>query len=66
MKISLICKNKILEADEKVVVTEVVARAINESGKKRKRTDVAAFAGDCFHRSCRSSHTNAMAIDQPL
>ena len=52
--------------DDKVVVTEVGARTINESSKKRKRTDVTAVVGDCFHKSCRSSYTNTRAIDQHL
>ena len=49
--ICLICKKEILEADEKVIVTEVKA-SINESSKKQKRTDMKAVAQDCFHKSC--------------
>ena len=36
MMICLICKKEILEADEKVVVTEVGARTINESTKQNE------------------------------
>ena len=48
MMICLIYKKEILEADEKVFATEVRARTINESSKKRKRTDVTAVWGTVF------------------